>query len=219
MKNSIKSIICLAIILFATTFTACKKDKTLILPDEALALLPKQFADELFKNGFDFYTGNNPAIIDNIYLFQPINDFDNSGYFKKGESASNAKIKIANQLGQNADIFIYNWVLGKYDTSIANIIIGDGNKITAIAQAQGISDNITYKYDYVFTGVLTSSGLANIKFAFVMVDNPGAVGISKTGTIRMFHDRDKLAEFTNTFRTGNTIQSSENTSLKNMFSL
>ena len=120
---------------------------------------------------------------------------------------------------RESKLFIYNWVLGKYDTSIANIIIGDGNKITAIAQAQGISDNITYKYDYVFTGVLTSSGLANIKFAFVMVDNPGAVGISKTGTIRMFHDRDKLAEFTNTFRTGNTIQSSENTSLKNMFSL
>lgn len=207
-----------AIILFATTFTACKKEKKIVLPNEALALLPEQFANDLIKNGFVFHVGDNPAISNNIYVFEPINDYDNSGTFAVGQSALTAKIKIANQSGKNADIFVYNWIAGEYDTSFANIIIGEGNNITAIAQAKGTSNGITYKYDYVLSGTLTSTGLANTKFAFVMIDNPGAALVAATGTQRIFHDADELAEFTATFRTANPIQATQQVNSKSMFS-
>ena len=163
-------------------------------------------------------SGNNPAIADNIYLFEPVNDYDNSGAFSPGSTALDAKIKIANQSGDKADIYIYNWIVGAYDTSDANIIIGDGNNITAIAQAKGSSGGVTYKYDYVISGTLTASGLSNIKFAFVMIDNPGAFLVATTGTQRIFHDADGIAELTSTFRLNNQLPPNSTKEPKSIFS-
>lgn len=218
MRNSTKTLLLLAIIVVATSLVSCKKEKSKVLPDAALALLPEKFANDLVKNGFVFYTGNNPAIADNIYLFEPVNDYDNSGAFSPGSTALDAKIKIANQSGDKADIYIYNWIVGAYDTSDANIIIGDGNNITAIAQAKGSSGGVTYKYDYVISGTLTASGLSNIKFAFVMIDNPGAFLVATTGTQRIFHDADGIAELTSTFRLNNQLPPNSTKEPKSIFS-
>ncbi len=203
MKNLLKLRVILPFLILSISSISCKK-ADVNLPAEALAILPQRFANNLASNGFTFNTGNTPDSIENIYLFEPINDYDNSGVFTEGQSAFDAKIKIANQSGSDADVFIYNWIVGVYDTSQANLIIGTGNSITVFAQATGKVGSITYKYDYVFSGTFdVTDGIHDLKFAFVMVDNPGAPGVAATGTQRIFHDKDALAAFTSFFRLSN----------------
>lgn len=206
MKNLLKMKVLLPFIILSISCISCKK-ADVNLPAEALAILPQRFANNLANNGFTFNTGNTPVSIENIYLFEPVNDYDNSGVFTAGQSAFDAKIKIANQSGSDADVFIYNWIVGVYDTSQANLIIGTGNNVTVFAQATGKVGSITYKYDYVFSGTFNvSDGIHDFKFAFVMVDNPGAPGVAATGTQRIFHDKDALAVFTSFFRLSNSTK-------------
>ncbi len=206
MKNLLKMKVLLPFIILSISCISCKK-ADVNLPAEALAILPQRFANNLANNGFTFNTGNTPVSIENIYLFEPVNDYDNSGIFTAGQSAFDAKIKIANQSGSDADVFIYNWIVGVYDTSQANLIIGTGNNVTVFAQATGKVGSITYKYDYVFSGTFNvSDGIHDFKFAFVMVDNPGAPGVAATGTQRIFHDKDALAVFTSFFRLSNSTK-------------
>lgn len=204
MKNLSKLKVVLPFIILTLSCFSCKK-ADVNLPAEALAILPQRFANNLANNGFTFNTGSTPSNIENIYLFEPVNDYDNSGVFTSGQSAFDAKIKIANQSGSDADVFIYNWIVGVYDTSQANLIIGTGNSITVFAQATGKVGSTVYKYDYVFSGTFdAAAGIRDLKFAFVMVDNPGAPGVAATGTQRIFHDKDALAAFTSFFRLSNS---------------
>lgn len=195
---------------------ACKKELNKAnLPKEALALLPAKFANEMFDNGFDFNTGDNPSNVEGIYLFEPISDYDNSGAFPPGTAALDAKIKIANQSGKNADVYVYNWISGVYDTSEANLVIGKDENITIFAQAKGSTGGVSYKYTYVISGKKEAGGIRDMQFGFIMVDNPGAPLVSTTGTQRLFHDFDGIAENTAIFR---SQQKTINDKLKNMFS-
>jgi len=114
--------------------------------------------------------------------------------------ALDAKVKIANQSGTDADVFIKGWVgVDVVDTSSAQIIAGNGNDFTVYAQAHGGSP--VYTYDYVLTGTYTADGIQNMKFAFVMIDDGGNSGAASTGTIRIFHDDDNRASNAPSFRT------------------
>ncbi|MFN8238571.1 MAG: hypothetical protein U0T77_10410 [Chitinophagales bacterium] len=196
MKNLLKLRVILPFLILSISSISCKK-ADVNLPAEALAILPQRFANNLASNGFTFNTGNTPASIENIYLFEPINDYDNSGVFTEGQSAFDAKIKIANQSGSDADVFIYNWIVGVYDTSQANLIIGTGNSITVFAQATGKVGSITYKYDYVFSGTLMSL-MASPRFEICICDGrqSGGAGCCGYRYPTYFHDKDALAAFT-----------------------
>ncbi|MFT3702423.1 MAG: hypothetical protein QM802_08640 [Agriterribacter sp.] len=181
--------------------SSCKKDKEEDnkVTEEIQNILPQEYIDSLTAQGLELHDGNTPPVINGIYDFEPINDYDNSNYFHVGQSARDAKIKIANQAGTSADVFIKGWIdLNIPDTSSAQIIAGTGNNFTVYAQAHGGSP--VYTYDYVLTGTYSSGGIQNMKFAFVMIDNGGNITAASTGTIRIFHDHDNNASTASVFR-------------------
>ncbi|MEZ5023115.1 MAG: hypothetical protein R2728_07620 [Chitinophagales bacterium] len=190
----------LVIAAFSFTFQSCNDDPK--VSSDVLDLLPEEFYQELVDNGFIFNFGENPPTVENIYDFEPINEYDNSGVFTPGSSALLTKLKLENQVGNSLDVLIKNWTgFGEVDSSDATIIKGEGSKFTIVAQARGSVGSVTYKYDYAFTGELVSGGIKNAQFAFVMIDNPGASGVATTGTIRSFKEEDGLAEETSVFKT------------------
>jgi hypothetical protein len=187
-------------VLFASAFftQGCDDDS---IPSDILELLPKEYYQELLDNGFIFNLGETPPNVENIYDFEPENEYDNSGVFTPGSTAILTKWKFENQVGNALDVFIKNWTgVGLVDASSATIIKGEGNKFTIIAQAEGESGGIDYKYDYALTGTTSDDGIANAQFAFVMVENPGAPGVATQGTIRIFKDLNDLASETLVFR-------------------
>ncbi len=196
-KSLTASIVVLLIV--CCSLPSCKDDD--LTPGEILDLLPQEFYDELAANGFVFRLGENPPNVTGIYDFEPVNEYDNSGVFAVGGTALLTKIKVDNQSGSSADVFIKNWTgVGQVDESDATIIKGDGNDFTMVAQANGDVGGVSYKYDYAITGTIGSNGITNAQFAFIMIDNPGAVGVASEGTIRIFKDEDALASSTTVFR-------------------
>ena len=187
-----------AFLLFGLTFQSCNKDG---IPADVLDLLPREFYDELVDNGFIFNLGETPPNVEEIYLFEPENEYDNSGVFSPGQTASDAKFKIEDQVGNALTILIKGWAApGIIDSSNATIIKGEGDKFTIVAQAYGDISGNTYIYDYVLTGELKNNGIKDAQLAFVMIENNDAFGVATEGTIRIFKDIDDIASITDTFR-------------------
>jgi len=181
--------------------SSCKKDggEDDKVVEDIQNILPKEFIDSLTAHGLTLQQGKTPPTINGIYDFEPVNDYDNSGAFYPGDAALDSKIKIENQSGTDADVYIKGWVdLNTADTSSAQVIAGTGNDFTVYAQAHGGSP--VYTYDYVLTGTYTADGIENMKMAFVMIDNGGNGSAASTGTIRIFHDEDLNASTTSIFR-------------------
>lgn len=219
MKKQIqfRDLIIGAIAIAIIFLSSCKKDggENDKIVEEIQNILPKEYIDSLTAHGLTLHEGKTPPVINGIYNFEPINDYDNSNVFYPGATALDAKIKIENQAGTDADVYIKGWVdLNIPDTSSAQIIAGNGNDFTVYAQAHGGSP--VYTYDYVLTGTYAADGIKNMKFAFVMIDNGGNSSAATTGTIRIFHDDDQNASTTTVFRsmtpanqTGKTAGSSK----------
>lgn len=189
----------LAVVCLSFIFQSCDKDGN--ISSDVLDLLPKEFYQELVDNGFVFNFGENPPNVEDIYEFEPENEYDNSGFFNPGDIALLTKWKFENQVGKSLDVLIKNWTgVGQVDSSDATIIKGEGDKFTIVAQAVGSASGVTYKYDYALTGELVNGGIKNAQFAFVMIDNPGAATVASTGTIRLFKDADGMAEETAVFK-------------------
>src|SRR6185312_11614274 len=149
MKIASSPILMAIIAMALLTVSSCKKnheDNNDSVIAQIQAILPQRYIDSLKAHGFIVNDGKTPPVIANIYDFEPINDYDNSHVFAVGGSAITAKIKIANQVGNNASVYIKSWVgVGIADTSLAQIIAGTGNDFTVYAQAKG--GHPTYTYD------------------------------------------------------------------------
>ncbi|MBX3242622.1 MAG: hypothetical protein KIT80_05730 [Chitinophagaceae bacterium] len=191
----------LALIAIITGFASCEKEdeKSETLIEEIQGILPKQYIDSLKAYTFPLNDGKTPPTINGIYAFQPVNEHDNSGVFDKGEAAVDATIKVANQAGTNADVFIKGWVAaGQVDTSSAQIIAGKNNDFTVYAQARGGFPE--YVYAYIISGVHTPGGIQYFRMAFVMINDGGNPLAAAKGTIRIFNDKDNIAAPTPVFR-------------------
>ncbi len=216
MKITFQPLIAIAGIIITAGLFSCKKNKEETPSDPIVTqiqnILPQKFIDSLKKHGIVVNEGSTPPTINGIYIIEPINDYDNSFNFSPGDAADDARIKISNQSGSTAAVYIKSD--GDIDTSTAQIIAGSGNDFTVYAQAKGGTP--VYTYDYVMTGTYSATGIVNIKFSFVMVDNGGNTGIAPTGTIRIFHDLNNLASITSAFRVAESTSTSPG---KNIFSI
>ncbi len=196
-----KRIIFFSFFLATTALFSCEKEdeSTETLAEEIQDIVPKQYIDSLEAYSFELNDGKTPPNINGIYAFQPINEHDNSGVFSKGEAAADATIKVANQAGTDADVFIKGWVgAGWVDTSSAQIIAGKNNDFTLYAQARGGFPE--YVYAYIISGVHTPGGIQRFRMAFVMINDGGNPLAATTGTIRIFNDKDNNAAPTPVFR-------------------
>ncbi len=206
MKIKFQPLLVMAFVITALGISSCKKNDEGSgdnITAQIQTILPQKYLDSLTAHNFVVNQGKTPPVINGIYLFEPINDYDNSFLFTVGGAASNAKLKVANQSGTNADVYIKGWVgVNAIDTSSARVIAGTGNDFTVYAQAKGGSP--VYTYDYVLTGTYAAAGVQNMKFAFVMIDNGGNTLAAKTGTIRIFHDKDNVGAVQIAFRTMQT---------------
>lgn len=174
------------------------------------------------KPYLNLYSGITPPNIEGTYYMKPcITVFcqdEKKGGYAQGDTVNAEKIKFFNQNKANNTL---DYTGEDGDAATNALIRGSGYNFTAYFNATGqysiSSDSIVhYKTALVISGTKTSAGIANIRYAFAMVEktgdsptNPHLMGV---GVFRVFKDGDELA--TNTTWTKTVITKK----CKNIFS-
>jgi hypothetical protein len=158
------------------------------------------------KPYLNLYSGTTPPDIEGTYYINPAitvfcQDEKNGGY-APGDTVSREKIKFFNQ---NKTVNTLNYEGEEGDAATNAIIRGSDNNFTAYFNTTGqysiSSDSIVhYKTALVISGTKTSAGIANIRYAFAMVektgDSPTSPYLMDVGVFRVFKDGDELASNT-----------------------
>jgi hypothetical protein len=142
------------------------------------------------------YRGNTPPNIENSYLVNNnILISSNLDEDKEGSKFLDEYIRFINQSKLN--VVTFESIQGN-STSTSNSvsISGTYNNFTAYFTETTMSkeDNYTCKTTTVISGELTSAGIKNFTYAFLMLEkNDPNTKLVPIGTIRVFKDSDGLA--------------------------
>lgn len=164
-------------------------------------IVPPSILDKM-KPYIPVYEGKNPPIVNGCFAIDPMitvycEDQDNGGY-DPGEPVISTIIKFSNQ--NNAKLTLDYADKSGTSESMGNgaFISGSGDNFTAFFDTEGTSDGIYYRTALVISGTKTSTGIKNLRYAFVMVDKGSDPenSLMNVGIFRVFKDQDELARNT-----------------------
>ncbi len=124
---------------------------------------------ELFKsNGLSIYKGDNPPTIYGAYLADDLDCTSSTdGVYLQD------LVYYYNFYGQTSDFDIsldYTNQSGDTASGRGAFISGDGNNFSIYMEAHGTSGSATYTTVSIYSGTLTSYGITNFQFGFIMVE-------------------------------------------------
>lgn len=194
--------ITLITILFSL-FIACSKD------DSSSSSSSKDGSTSSIKS----YLGNDAyqALLENKFRFFPGEDPPNiEGSFL----VSKAKLLSSNVAGDQPGNIFNDYYLDLFNQTDFSIdyegghrgsqkdegsgayLVGEGNDFSVILKTKSKIQGYDAKTAILFSGTMTSSGIRDIKYAFIMLDNYGNPGgiLLKNNKCRVIVDSDGLAE-------------------------
>ena len=199
-------------ILFAFTFlfTGCLSDG-----DETISLeMPKDEDNridnvvppdiqEQLDDYIPIYRGVDPPNITGTYLVDPLTtvyceDYPNGGGFAPGKVVNSLVIRFTNQ-NTKTNAIDYDSYNAKDPNNYAEgngaFVSGSGNNFTAYFNTEGHSNGIYNKTALVISGTMTSNGIKDLHYAFIMVKKGSDPGNSlmDEGVYRVFKDGDGLS--------------------------
>ncbi len=170
-------------------------------PDMIDSVVPEDIQDKMAAY-IPIYKGVNPPNIEGDYLISPFitvycEDQGNGGY-DPGEYVTERYIRFSNQNSttNTLDYESRTVTSSSYNEGKGAFISGSGNDFTAFFNTEGTSSDIYTKTALVISGTKTDAGIANLYYAFIMVEkgyDPNGI-IMKEGVFRVFKDEDALAE-------------------------
>ena len=154
------------------------------------------------------YEGNNPPAVEGVFLIDPAEIvYDTTNNYNAGDQGfTPIYLKFSNQsITQNTIDYEEKDVnnAGKIVSESSGpgaFISGEGDNFSVFFSTSGVSHrdtyDISYKTSLVISGTKTSSGIKDIRYAFVMVDkkNDKEHDIMDVGEFRVFKDTDGLAK-------------------------
>lgn len=167
------------------------------------SIVPPTILDKM-KPYIPVYEGINPPIVNGAYLIDPMvtvycEDQGQGGY-DPGKIVVSTIIKFANQNNSKLSLdYAEKSVSGSSDgTGNGAFISGSGDNFTAFFDNEGTTQGISNRTALVISGTKTSTGIKNLKYAFVMVDKGSDPGnkLMNVGVFRVFKDQDELARNT-----------------------
>jgi hypothetical protein len=197
---------------------------TLILPEEDYVggleeTIDKDIISEKIQNNIEknmpIYEGKTPPVVDGVYLISPMVAVYASDSEHLPDEFDDFTIKFSDQDKRNSLKYEGKY----YANSVAEgsdevTIIGKGKNFTAYFTTTGLSEGISIKKAVVISGTLTSSGIKNLYYSFVVLEkgyDPNKE-LMNVGEYRIFTDSDGLAENT-TWNKSTKINSQEHSVL------
>ena len=143
------------------------------------------------------YDGVNPPNIEGAYFMDPnilIGSSKSDDII--GNSFLSQDFKFFNQDMTKNTIDMYRVQGTGWSKGNGAFISGSGDNFTVYFDAEGADHGIWVKKTYVFSGTMTSAGIANFTYTFIMKDKGDDPddSIVEVGTYRVFKDEDGLAE-------------------------
>lgn len=192
---------------------ACGKketvDPTKGFSEQIQKIVPQPILDSLQKKGLVINQGTVPPNIEGIFLCSPdvlVSPYGPEDGYKVGKVISDYKYKIYEQSADKLTIKLdYKGVsVSDNGTGKGSFVSGNGNLFTIFSESTGTSGSlVTYKTVDVYSGEITSTGIKNFQYGFVMTDKTGDannVSLIAVGKGRVYKDGDGLAEKVSTYR-------------------
>ena len=166
-------------------------------------VIPEEIKDEM-EPYIPFYGGTTPPNIEGTVFVDPFStvycqDYGNGGY-APGDIVTSEYIRFQNQN------MIYNTldmdevsVNGNSSQSGSGAFIsGSGDNFTVFFNTVGQSYGISTKTALIISGTKTPTGIADLKYAFVMVEKGSDPNnrLMKEGVFRVFMDGDGISPYT-----------------------
>lgn len=185
-------------------------------------VVPPTILDKM-KPYITVYEGINPPNINGCFIIDPMcavycEDQGNGGY-NPGDKVISTLVKFSNQNNNKLTLdYVDRAINGQSDIAGHGAYIsGSGNNFTAFFNTEGTMSEIPVRTALVISGTKNSTGISNIRYAFVMVDKGSDPEnkLMKEGVFRVFKDVDGLAQNANW---STTKSFSENLNLLNCMS-
>lgn len=161
-------------------------------------VVPGDIRDDL-DEWIEIYNGVNPPNVEGCYIIDPMvavycQDYGNGGY-EPGRLVSPAEIRFFDQDMTNNTISYEEYEGSGYLLGEGAFISGYDSYFTVFFNTTGHSNGIYIKTALVISGQKTSVGIANCKYAFVMVEkgpDPSHLLMAE-GVFRVFKDEDGMS--------------------------
>ena len=164
-------------------------------------VLPEDL-QELIEPYITIYKGNNPPNIEGTVYVDPFlcvycQDQGHGGFYP-GDQVTSSYIRFYNQDMVYNTLDIDEKEGSSTSTGTGAFISGTGNNFSAFFNTTGVSSGISTKTALVISGTKVANGIANLRYAFVMVEkgsDPDHI-LMDEGVFRVFEDGDKLSMYT-----------------------
>ncbi len=194
----------LSLVVFVFFFSGCMSDgaETIVLPDQnqgwggpPSSVIPDAIREQ-FESLMPIYSGATPPDISGQYVSNPhtlvgSSDGDYSPGYVFGDrymaffTGANGKVSYQGKQGSGTSA----------SEEVIIEVIGSGNDFTAYLVTTGESGGIWNKMSVVISGTLTSSGISNFHYAFIMLEKDDPQNeLVDVNTYRIFKDGNGLAE-------------------------
>jgi len=163
-------------------------------------VLPIDIQDDI-EPYIPIYKGNTPPNIEGVYFIDPFAcvycQDQGRGGFDPGHIVSSEYVRFSNQNMTYNTLDIDEVSANGNNTSSGKgaFISGTGNNFSAFFNTVGVSLGISNKTALVISGTKTQRGIANLRYAFVMVEkgpDPSHM-LMDEGVFRVFKDDDEIS--------------------------
>ncbi len=153
------------------------------------------------------YEGNNPPSIEGVFVIDPKEIiYDTTNNYQPGDRFATNFLRFSNQNTAKNTLDFEGREVNTNGKIISEskgpgaFISGEGNNFTVFFKTSGVTyretHDVTTKTSLVISGTKTSSGIKDIRYAFVMVEKQNDLDheLMDVGEFRVFKDTDGLAK-------------------------
>lgn len=199
VRKLLKNSIALSLIIFLMTGCLKTGNETIALPSVGTAnnVIPEDIRQE-FGAHMSIYEGTNPPDITGTFKISPMKLFYASDADHAPSSFADKYIAFYNKQGNTYE---YKSKTGSQTGQSPLVtVIGSGDSFTAyFTERTKDDDGESWSvHATLISGTLTTRGIENIKYAFIMLDaNDPNNKIMEINEYRVFYDGDGLANYEN----------------------
>ena len=190
-----------------TGLNACKKkDVTPGLSAKIQQIVPKATLDDMKSKGLIINEGNTPPNIEGIFQTNPhtlLAQYGPEDNFSVGRQIPDYRYRLTQQKGDDV-LLEEKQVNGNSNaTGTTSFLAGSGNKFTLFGELTGTTSGIPNTTLTVISGEITSTGIKDFQYAFVLTKKTGdasnatLIPINKS---RVWVDGNALASKISVFR-------------------
>lgn len=160
------------------------------------SVIPAKYLNEL-KGYITIYEGDTPPNIEGLFLMKPLSLVKDS-YDATIAGQAPMYFEFSDQNPSKNTIRLRQEQNHATGSAYGAYICGSGSNFTVFLDISGKDGNYWWKIGTILSGTMTSNGIQNLRYAFVMLDNndPKEEKIMKPGRWRVWKDGDGMSEFT-----------------------